>query len=138
MGHQPFPRQPRQASCCCSRMAKLDWTSAGVGLFHKVRIFQRFSHPFHAGWVTFREASGQDCHFPTQPASYERYGCQECFKLAKLLVCKQSIALTTSFDIATGKVGFQFSQVASSHTLLLSQALRKLDVTRLRWDVEQG
>ena len=29
---------------------------------------------------------------------------QECFKLAKLLVCKQSIALTTSFDIATGKV----------------------------------
>lgn len=45
------------------------------------------------GWVTFREASGE-----------------ECFKLAKLLVCKQSIALTTSFDIATGK------------------ALRKLDV----------
>jgi hypothetical protein len=29
---------------------------------------------------------------------------QECFKLAKLLVCKQSIALTTSFDITAGKV----------------------------------
>ena len=28
---------------------------------------------------------------------------KECFKLAKLLVCKQSIALTTSFDITNGK-----------------------------------
>jgi len=51
-----------------------------------LRLKGKASKDGKSGWVTFKEASGQ-----------------ECFKLAKLLVCKQSIALTTSFDIATGK-----------------------------------
>ena len=58
-----------------------------------LRMRGKASKDGKSGWVTFKEASGE-----------------EYFRLAKLLVCKQSIALTTSFDIATGK------------------ALRKLDV----------
>lgn len=58
-----------------------------------MRMRGKASKDGKSGWVTFKDSSGK-----------------ECFKLVKLLVCKQSIALTTTFDIANGK------------------ALRKLDV----------
>eukprot|EP00931_Biecheleriopsis_adriatica_P025093 TRINITY_DN154_c0_g1_i8.p1 TRINITY_DN154_c0_g1~~TRINITY_DN154_c0_g1_i8.p1 ORF type:complete len:2005 (-),score=792.65 TRINITY_DN154_c0_g1_i8:106-6120(-) len=51
-----------------------------------LRMKGKASKDGKSGWVTLKDAAGK-----------------ECFKLVKLLVCKQSIAITTTLDIAAGK-----------------------------------
>lgn len=67
---------------------------------HRMKV--KASQDGSTGWVTFKDGAGK-----------------EFFKPAKLMVCKQSIAITNSFDISAGK------------------ALRKLDVGEVL-DVVEG